>query len=146
MENNIINIYYFPRTQHITTNIWLKYVEVENIIQRNNNFKNDTDINTILNGGTWYYISVSRQFLKNGIVHDKIKSLVSQFNGEILKEENDDCYYVSQYTNHTVTHLPYNIKDYKEYSPEHLIMKLITCDNMLVQRIKNIGVMTTKNI
>ena len=47
---NIMCIYYFPENKSTLTNIWLKYCEIENIARQKQYFKNDIDINTILQG------------------------------------------------------------------------------------------------
>jgi hypothetical protein len=147
-SDEVVCIYYFPKTQYITTNIWLKYCQIEKITRRQKCFKDDPDINTILQGGLWYKLYVSRGQLEKGIVLEKIQSIVAGFNNgqnqetnqETNKESNketnkeyDDCIMCIQHNEHKICAFPYNNPEFKE----EIEKNLASDEFFLIESIKN---------
>ncbi len=99
---NSVCIYYFPQTQHITTNIWSKYSEIENVMQRKNYFRNDQDVNTILDGKIWYVIYVTQNFMKRPSIIEELKSLVKNYENNSSELQNNDCIMIVKYNEHKV--------------------------------------------
>ena len=132
MSTDIICIYYFPETQYITTNIWLKHYEIENIAEQRQYFRNDKDINTILYGGIWYKIYLSNSYLQQGNVLERIKMLIIDFNNGILHEKDNNIIMCVQYKEHIVDVLHNN---YPNFNTETL-EKLASDEFVLVGIIK----------
>ena len=131
-EDNVC-IYYFPQTQNFTTNIWLKYVNVENIATREEYMKKDTDINTIVQGGLWYKIYISKTFLKQGISLEKIQLLVAEFNDESTRNTHDDSCMIVQYHKHKMEVKTYNYSNFTEETKK----KLVSDELLLIEQIKS---------
>ena len=132
MSADSICIYYFPETQYITTNIWLKYYEIENIAKQMQYFKNDKDINTILCGGIWYKIYFSKSYLQQGNVLERIKMLIMDFNNGILYKKDNNIIMCIRYKEHIVDVLYHN---YPNFNTETL-EKMASDEFVLVEIIK----------
>lgn len=131
-SENIVCIYYFPESKSTSTNIWLKYCEIENIAKQRQYFKNDIDINTILRGGLWYKIYVLKSFFQTGIVLEKVEQIVEECHNKMTNSKNEEVIMCVQHNEHKINVLFHN---YSHFSTE-TINNLEFDEYILVETIK----------
>lgn len=129
---NIVCVYYFPENKSTLTNIWLKYCEIENIANRKQYFKDDVDINTILKGGLWYKIYVSKSFFHKGVVLDKVEEIVEKCENNTIDEKNEEFIMCVRHNEHKTDVLFHN---YSNFSTE-TVNNLEFDEYILVETIK----------